>query len=605
MLDAAQRQAYYEQLCEETRRDHQDPRRVVELFRARCGMLPGSDGRSKPAEFEDYERRYSGETLKRQFQDAALGERLVQLVRNGYSGVVTRRDDYDQYRTLCQDGWAKWRSRQDGVEFFPSARALAEMERGNSDDGSLDGLGSVPDWHRVPGAALTQPTMVRGTWLLAVAAMLWCTMVVGTLIFYQIDADFPDKLVSVVLIAITVGGGVVVYANLRPEVRSFVEDRLLSTANFAVIVSALVVPITANFFIRDYRQTQIQADLTKALMDHIGKSGEEGELSSSQLALMIDLVEKNEGKFELELGGFRDKLMALDKARKDEEAKRKAKEDERAFQDLRTALVTTESDKKALEAERERLKLEKAEKDTRMLKLNEDLDAARARANKRGKDASKAKAEVAGLEQQKAELLADQAIRAQRLAEIEQKSVQLEAQIKVKNDELDAEKKRAKDIEKARSQLVEKAAKDLEKYEELANEMDQVTKALGEAQGRETSLREEIKRLRENNGVLEQEVRKTVLYYSQRASQYGSKEGEKPSFDKLAELTAAKALQALEALEQSRVVLTDEEKELKAELKRLLDELKRKTTPEGGTEPTSTPPTDGGTDRPPGGAVTP
>lgn len=606
MPDATQRQALYEQLCENAVRERRDPRRVDEEYFEQVGVLPLSDGRSKSDAFKDYEKRYAGALLRGQLEDASLGSLAVELVRTGYSGVVTHPERYDRYADLCRQGWAKWRSREDGVEFFPSSKALALMERGDNADGSFDGLGSVPSWHRVPRPALTRPTIARGTWFLALIAALWSTMIVGALIFYRTDADSGERLVALLLLAITVGGGVLVYAYLRPEVRAFVEERLLSPANFAVVVSALVVPIAASFFLRDYRHTQIQADLTKALMEHMSKTGDEGELSESQLALMIDLLEKNKSKFGLELDGFRVRLERLDEARqlaqkqqRDEEAARRAEEQERGFQDLQATLETTLTEKEASEEEKKRLEREKFALDGKLAQLGQEVEAARvkaeaarAKAGQRGNEARKANEALKRLEDEQEKLRADRVNREKRLLELEQKSGQLAVQAQKTQSKLDEEIERAKEIESARQQLVEKAAEDGKKLLVLSNDLAKVTEALGEAQAREGSLREEIERLRKSKGVLEQEVRQTVLYYSQRARQYSSSEGVKPSFETLAEKTAVKALQALQALEDSGVALDQAEVDLRSELKKLLAQATKVT------ESTSTAP-GGGAVQPP------
>jgi hypothetical protein len=594
MLDEAHRQALYEQLCESARRERHDPGRVDAAYLEQTGVLPLSDGRSKPTEFEHYEKRYSGAVLRDHVEDASLGSLAVQLVRTGYSGVVAHPRDYERYAELCRRGWAKWRSRADGVEFFPSAKALALMERGDNADGSLDGLGAVPPWHRAPRPALTQTTIARGTWFLAVVATLWSTMIVGALIIYRTDADSNERLVALLLLAITVGGGVLVYAYLRPEVRAFVEDRLLSTANVAVIVSALVVPIAASFFLRDYRQTQIQADLTKALMEHMGKTGDEGELSASQLALMIDLLDKNKDKFGLELDGFRMRLEQLDEARRlaekqrrDDDAARRAREQERSFHDIQAALEATRTEKEASNREKERLEQEKTALDGRIDRLNQEYAAAKAKADERGKDAKQAKKRLEQLARDRKELQADRAHREERLVELVKKSEQLAVRARETESALGQEVERAREIESARQQLVEKAAEDSKSLVVLSDDLAKVTKALGEAQGREGELRKQIEELLKSRSVLEQEVRQTVLYYGNRADQYSRPDGERPSFETLARLTATKALQALEALEGSGVALSQGEKELRSKLEGLLEQAPqvketRTTAPAGG-----------------------
>lgn len=597
MVDAAQRQALYEQLCESAERERRDPRRVDAVYLEETGVLPLSDGRRKPEAFVRYEKRYAGSALRDQLDDSMLGSLAVGLVRSGYSGVVTQPADYERYAELCRQGWAKWRSREDGVEFFPSAKALALMERGDNVDGSLDGLGAVPPWHRAPRPALTRSTIARGTWFLAVVAALWSTMIVGALIVYRTDADSDERLVALSLLGITVGGGVLVYAYLRPEVRAFIEDRLLSTANFAVIVSALVVPIAASFFLRDYRHTQIQADLTKALMEHMSKTGEEGELSESQLALMIDLLDNNKDKFGLELDGFRGRLEELDEARRladkqrrDEEAAQRARERERSFLDLEATLMATRTQKDASEEERSRLELEKKALDAKIGALDEQVAEAKGKASERGREARKAKERLERLEREKKALEADLANRKQRLLQLGDESKQLADEVEQRSKDLRRELERVKEIESARDRLVEKAAEESKIRVGLTEELAKVTKALSEAQAREGTLRKEIEQLRKSKGVLEQEVRQTVLYYSQRARQYNGSDGVQPSFETLTEKTAVKARQALQALENSGVVLSAEEQALARELDRL---TKTPVVDGSGTPVTAPPATEG------------
>ena len=582
------RQRRYRYLCARDLADHSDPRRAERIYLMEYGVLPGSDGRTKPEETVAYEKRYQGEGLLRRFQGAReLGELVVSLVRRGYSGAVTDAAAYARYCKLCRQGLARWRRSDAGVEFFPSSVALAEMGRARDRHGSLDGHGPPPPWNDLVGAGLLGRRAAGKTWVAAGLAAAWCVSVLWALVEYRTEATLDEALVGLGLVGLTVAGAVALHAHLHPNVRSFIADRVLSTANFAVIVSALVVPIAASVFIRDYRHTQIQADLTEALMDHLSKSGDQGELSPTQVALMIDLLDANEGAFRLELAGFKERLLQT-----------QAQRDTRRELQLEAQLDANKSALYAASSEIERVHEEKSKLEASLHATKKEIEQITDDHQANDREAQK---KLAALREKEDRIKRQLRNRGRELRNLQRESDRLKQDVDAKQVALEQEQSRTRAAEEARTvarkaaRKAAKAAEDAGKAnEKLAADLKDAADQLAKSKGRETELRDELHELRKSRGALEEEVRRTVLYYSRRAKQYKRVNSEPPSPTLLVTLTATKALQALEALEGSGITLSEKDLLLRDELKKLKEDAESnsiRATGQTGTEPVDT---DGG-----------
>ena len=556
------------------------------LYQKEYGILPVTDGRDESEELQEYRANYlEGKRLREshftaQQRESGLADLACELVREGCSEPVSKETDYQRYVQLFSQGLACWEKTSRGeVVFYPSRSALVEMCRMHASEEKRQVV--PPTWGEAKRKDLAARFVSREALLLYGCAVAWCIGTVMTIIWSRTGGLGWEVAVGISLL---VGFSVLMwrgYVGLHPESRDALLDRFFTKANTTVMLSGLVVPLLASMFIQDYRLTQVQADLTQALMTHIGAERDERELSSTQIALMVDLINANSHSFGLDLSDFQEKLsraeqdLAKQRAA-DEEAKTQQLRDEKASLAAQIAVgmehrrsLTDEENrvgKRVLTFDRKIAAIEdKGRRQSRSEKLAlKNLEEERERVRERlKKTVSELKENGKTAAEQKTKLAAVS-------GKIDRIKTDLEAM------------KSSEDFARESSGHAKQAAKAARERDEkqmlaLAEELGESSERLTAAIGREQALRTQTDVLRDKTISLEKQVRKTAQYFSHRATVYLHTRGnEVPDPSALVEKTSTQAAEALQALEDSQVVLSTSEKQLKKKM----EALKTKVTDE-------------------------